>query len=285
MTKDTLFCQKQTINCGGKIINLSSSLVMGVINITPDSFFSGSRFQNIDEVLLEIDKMISEGADIIDIGASSSRPGAEILKAEEEINRLIPVLKHIKKEFPEIIISIDTYNSKTAIETINNGAHIINDISAGSIDNKMFQTIAGLNVPYIIMHMQNTPKNMQKNPSYNNIVKEISFYFSEKINVLKQLGVNDIIIDPGFGFGKTIDHNYELLSKLEYFKIFSEPLLVGFSRKSMITKALNIKTEDALNGTTVLNSIALLKGAKILRVHDPKEAKQTVELIKRLANS
>lgn len=282
ITKDTLFCQKYFINCGGKIINLSSSLVMGVINITSDSFYSDSRFQSIKDILLKTEKMLSDGADIIDIGAASSRPGAGLISSKDELNKLIPALKAVNKEFPDVIISIDTYNAETASETIKNGAHIINDISAGSIDKKMFQTIAENNVPYIIMHMQGTPQNMQEEPSYKNIIKEISLYFAKKIDELTKLGVKDIIIDPGFGFGKTLEHNYELLNKLEYFKIFNNPLLVGLSRKSMINKALNIKPGEALNGTTVLNSIALTKGANILRVHDPKEARQAIRLIERL---
>lgn len=255
---------------------------MGVINITSDSFYSGSRFQSIKDILLKTEKMLSDGADIIDIGAASSRPGAGLISSKDELNKLIPALKAVNKEFPDVIISIDTYNAETASETIKNGAHIINDISAGSIDKKMLHTIAEHNVPYIIMHMQGTPQNMQEKPSYKNIIKEISLYFAKKIDELTKLGVKDIIIDPGFGFGKTLEHNYELLNKLEYFKIFNNPLLVGLSRKSMINKALNIKPGEALNGTTVLNSIALTKGANILRVHDPKEARQAIRLIERL---
>ncbi len=279
MPKDTLFCQKETLNCGGKIINLSSALVMGIINITPDSFFSGSRFSGDAEILNYVEKILSEGADIIDIGAASSRPGAKLINPKDEQKVLMPILKAIVKKFPNAIISIDTYNSDTALKTIEYGANIINDISSGDIDNKMFEIIAKLNVPYIMMHMQGTPENMQLNPKYNNIIKEISLYFAEKVNKLRLMGVNDIIIDPGFGFGKTLEHNYELLNKLDYFKIFDCPMLVGLSRKSMINKVLNTKPEDALNGTTVLNTIALMKGAKILRVHDVKEAKQSIKLM------
>jgi dihydropteroate synthase len=279
MPKDTLFCQKQTLNCGGKIINLSSALVMGIINITHDSFYKGSRFTSEEAALNIAEQMLKEGAGILDIGAASTRPGAPLIKPEEELQNLIPIIKTIVNKFPEAIISVDTYNSETAKTAIENGAHIINDISAGEIDDKMFETIAKLNVPYIMMHMQGTPENMQENPSYNNIVKEISLFFAEKIQKLNLLGVNDIIIDPGFGFGKTTEHNYELLRDLEYFRIFEYPLMVGFSRKSMINKILKTNPENALNGTTVLNTIALMKGAKILRVHDVKEAIEAVKLV------
>ncbi|MBS4014086.1 MAG: dihydropteroate synthase [Bacteroidetes bacterium] len=279
MLKDTLFYQKHTLNCGGKIINLSSALVMGIINITPDSFYGGSRFNNEDDILKQVEKMLSEGADIIDIGAASSRPGAKLISPEDEQKVILPALKSVVKKFPQAIISVDTYNSDTAIKSVESGAHIINDISSGDIDVKMFDVIASLNVPYIMMHMQGTPENMQTEPKYNNIIKEISLYFAEKINKLRLMGVNDIIIDPGFGFGKTLENNYELLSKLDYFKIFDCPMLVGLSRKSMINKVLNTKPDEALNGTTVLNTIALMKDAKILRVHDVKEAKQAIMLV------
>ena len=285
MSKDTLFYQKHTINCGGKIINLSSALVMGIINITPDSFYKDSRALSTGEVLAKVEKMIADGADMLDVGAASTRPGSKIISPAEEQERLLPMLKEIVKNYPEIIISVDTYNSDTAEKAINEGAHIINDISAGRHDKNMFDLVSKLNVPYIMMHMQGTPENMQNNPEYSNIITEISLYFAEKINILRNKGVNDIIIDPGFGFGKTLQHNYELLGGLGYFRIHDYPVLVGFSRKSMINKVLEVNPENALNGTTVLNTIALMKGAKILRVHDVKEAKEAIKLVATLKQS
>ena len=282
MAKDTFLNRKQTLNCKGKLIDISKPSVMAILNITPDSFYNKSRVSNVAEALTQAEKFIEAGAKFIDVGAYSSRPGAADVSETEEIERLVPIVEAINKVFPETLISADTFRAKVAEEAINAGAHIINDIAAGNLDDKMFETVAKLQVPYIMMHMKGTPQNMQDNPSYENVTKEVFSYFSEKISKLKSLGVKDIILDPGFGFAKTLDHNYELLRNMQMLNFFELPLLVGFSRKSMITKALNIKTEDALNGTTVLNTTALLKGANILRVHDVGEAVECVELVKLL---
>ena len=282
MAKDTFLNRKQTLNCKGKLIDISKPSVMSILNITPDSFYNKSRVSNVAEALKQAEKFVKAGAKFIDVGAYSSRPGAADVSETEEIERLVPIVEAINKAFPETLISADTFRGKVAEEAINAGAHIINDIAAGNLDDKMFETVAKLQVPYIMMHMKGTPQNMQDNPSYENVTKEVFSYFSEKISKLKSLGVKDIILDPGFGFAKTLDHNYELLRNMQMLNFFELPLLVGFSRKSMITKALNIKTEDALNGTTVLNTTALLKGANILRVHDVKEAVECVELVKLL---
>jgi len=260
-------------------MNLSSPMVMGIINITPDSFYDGGKFQTTWQVVKHAEQLLSEGASILDLGAASTRPGAALVGAAEEKERLLPVIKGILRRFPEAILSIDTYNSETAIMAIEEGAHIINDISAGNIDPAMFDTMARLQVPYILMHMQGTPAGMQQNPVYKDLIKEISAFFAERINRLNQMGVNDIIIDPGFGFGKTIEHNYQLLNQLDFFRIFDLPLLVGLSRKSMINRVLGTKPDDALNGTTVLNTIALEKGATILRVHDVQQAIEAVKIV------
>ncbi len=285
MAKDTFLNRKHTLNCKGKLIDMSKPSVMAILNITPDSFYSKSRMASVEEALERAEKFMEAGAKFIDIGAYSSRPGATDVSETEEIERLVPVVKAINQAFPDAIISADTFRAKVAEESINAGAHIINDIAAGNLDEKMFETVAKLQVPYIMMHMKGTPQHMQNNPNYQNVSKEVFSYFSEKIKTLNQLGVKDVILDPGFGFAKTLDHNYELLRNMQMLNFFELPLLVGFSRKSMITKALNIKTEDALNGTTVLNTTALLKGANILRVHDVKEAVECVELVNRLIGS
>jgi dihydropteroate synthase len=274
------FMKKQFINCRGKLIDLSTPLIMGILNITPDSFYDGGKYSTEKDLIKQTEKMISEGAVIIDVGAVSTKPGAENITEEEERKRLFPFLEKLIKRFPETNFSVDTFRSGVAEMAIDKGAAIINDISAGSFDEKMFDVIAKYNVPYIIMHIKGTPQNMQKNPIYENIVKEIMFYFSEKINALKLRGVNDIIIDPGFGFGKTVEHNYEILKNLKTFEVFKMPILVGISRKSMINKVLNIDSEDALNATTSLNTFALLNGANILRVHDVKEAMEAVKIVK-----
>ncbi len=279
--KDNYFNSKLTINCAGKIIKLSTPVVMGIINLTPDSFYDGGKYKSNWDVIKQAEQLLYEGATIIDMGAASTRPGAEIVSPIEEQKRLLPALETVLKKFPVAIISIDTYHSSTARLAIENGAHIINDIFAGSLDAKMFETVAQYNVPYIMMHIKGTPANMQKDPVYGDMVEEIIFYFSEKINKLQSLGVKDIIIDPGFGFGKTLEHNFELLNKLNYLKILELPLMVGLSRKSMINKVLGIAPEEALNGTTVLNTIALTKGADILRVHDVKEAAEAIKLVKK----
>ena len=279
MTKEDFFTPNKTINCKGKIINLSPPLVMAVMNITPDSFYDGGTYRNPLDAINKAEKFLKEGADIIDMGAASSRPGAALIDPAKEQERLMPALKAVVKQFPGAIISVDTYHASTARLAIKAGAHIINDISAGTIDDQMFETVATLNVPYIMMHMQGRPDTMQEKPRYASLTREIIGFFPEKIRKLKDLGVHDIIIDPGFGFGKTLEHNYQLLSDLEYFKILELPLLVGFSRKSMINKVLGVPPAAALNGTTVLNTIALTKGADILRVHDVREAREAIKIV------
>ncbi len=283
--KDTFFSKKQTINCRGTLIDFNKPKVMGILNITPDSFYAGGRYDNPENLLAKAKQMLADGAEILDIGAYSSRPGAEHITEQEELNRLISVVGIIRKNIPDAILSIDTFRSEIAKIMVNDyEVDIINDISGGDMDDQMFETIASLNVPYILMHMKGTPQNMQQSPKYNDIVRDILFYFSEKIEKLTLLGVNDIIIDPGFGFGKTLEHNYELLSRLEEFKIIELPMLIGLSRKSMIYKLLETTPENALTGTIALNMVALQKGADILRVHDVKEAKESVTLFSKLNN-
>jgi dihydropteroate synthase len=274
-----------SINCKGTLVDLSSPKVMGILNITPDSFFDGGKYTSEKEIISHTEKMILDGATFIDIGAYSSRPGAKPISEEDELNRILPVVTNLVKEFPEIIISVDTFRSSIAKQCILNGAAIINDISAGSLDNNMFKTIAELQVPYIIMHMQGNPENMQANPTYNNIVQELLFYFSNKIAQLRKLGVNDIITDVGFGFGKTVAHNYHLLHHLKMFQNLEVPSLVGISRKSMLYKPLQINPEMALNATSSANTIALLHGANILRVHDVKEAMECIKIVDLLKNN
>jgi len=274
-----VFNKKKSINCRGKLLGLEKPLVMGILNVSPDSFYDGGRYSNIEKVEAQIGKMIREGADIIDIGAYSSRPGAKNIPVKEELERLKPVLELCFKNFSSIVVSVDTFRSEIAKIVVNDyGVSIINDISGGSMDKNMFETISRLNVPYILMHMEGTPENMQDNPVYEHVVVEIIKYFSQKLESLKNLGIHDVILDPGFGFGKTIDHNFEILNKFHDFRIFELPLLAGLSRKSMIYKYLNCTPDNALNGTIVLNTIALEKGADILRVHDVAEARQAVEL-------
>ena len=266
----------------GNKLNLDEPIVMGILNVTPDSFFDGGKYKNEEDIINQTIKMIDEGATIIDIGGYSSRPNAEHISEQEEVNRIIPIITLVRRIFPDILISVDTFRSNIAKTCIENGADIINDISGGTIDNKMYETIAQLDVPYILMHIKGTPQNMQEYPDYTDVVAEVTEYFSDKIKQLNQIGVKDIILDPGFGFGKTVDHNYHLLSSLDEFNELGLPILAGVSRKSMINKVLNTTPDEALNGTTVLNTIALLKGAKILRVHDVKEAKETIALFKQL---
>ncbi|WP_369048982.1 dihydropteroate synthase [Tenacibaculum sp. UWU-22] len=271
-----------TINCKGKLITLTSPKVMGILNLTPDSFFDGGKYKNDRDFLLQTEKMLNEGATFIDLGAYSSRPNAAHVSETEELKRIVPIVNLLLKNFPEIIISIDTFRSSVANETINAGAAIVNDISAGNLDKNMFKTIAKLQVPYIIMHMQGTPQTMQQNPTYKNITLEIASFFSKKLNQLHQLKVNDVIIDVGFGFGKTIAHNFELLKNMAYFKKVNAPILVGISRKSMLYKPLKISPKEALNATTAAHTIALLNGANILRVHDVKEAIETIKITEQL---
>jgi len=272
----------KSINCNRTLIDLTSPKVMGILNITPDSFFDGGKYKNETEIISQVEKMLAEGATFIDVGAYSSRPGAKHISEQEELERILPVVKTLVKEFPEILISIDTFRGNIAEKCIESGACIINDISAGSIDPTLFKTIAKLQVPYIIMHMQGTPQNMQANPTYKNIVTDILNLFSEKIFELRALGVNDIIADVGFGFGKTIEQNYSLLNNLALFQNLEIPLLTGVSRKSMLYKPLELTPEKALNATTVANTIAVLNGTAILRVHDVKEAVETIKIIELL---
>ena len=260
------------------IFSTEDRIVMGILNITKDSFYDGGRYINNQKIIARCKSMLEEGASIIDIGAQSSRPGAIQVSSRKELEKLIPTIKLLKNTFKDITISVDTFWSNTAKECIRSGANIINDISAGEKDKNMFSTITELNVPYIIMHMQGTPQNMQKEPSYNNITKEIITYFKNKINQLHKAGFYKIIIDPGFGFGKTIEHNYKLLNNLQKFKSLETPILIGTSRKSMIYNLLNVTPQDALNGTSITNTIALQNGANILRVHDVKEAMECIKI-------
>ncbi|WP_281298532.1 dihydropteroate synthase [Flavobacterium limnophilum] len=273
-----------TINCKGQLIDLSTPKVMGILNVTPNSFFDGGKYKNESEMLSQVGKMLSDGATFIDVGAYSSKPSAEFVSEEEELQRIVPIINLILEYYPETLISIDTFRSEVAQVCIENGAAIINDISAGNLDDNMMETIAKYNVPYIMMHMRGTPETMQKMTSYDNIVKEMLFYFSERVAQARSHGINDLVVDPGFGFAKTLEQNYEVLQKMELFEILELPLLAGVSRKSMIYKTLNSSAEEALNGTTVLNTIALTKGAKILRVHDVKEAMECVTLFNKLNN-
>jgi dihydropteroate synthase len=271
-----------TINCKGQLIDLSIPKVMGILNVTPNSFFDGGKYKNEEEIISQVGKMLTEGATFIDLGAYSSKPSAEFVSEQEEIERMVPVIELILKHFPEALLSIDTFRSEVAKASIESGAAMINDIAAGELDDKMFEVIAHYNVPYIMMHMRGNPQTMQSLTAYDDIVKEMLFYFSEKVQKARSLGINDLILDPGFGFAKTTDQNYEVLQKMELFNAFDLAVLAGVSRKSMIYKTLEITAQEALNGTTVINTIALTKGAKILRVHDVKEAMECVRLFEKL---
>jgi dihydropteroate synthase len=267
-----------TLNCKGKFLLVDKPLVMGIINTTPDSFYEGSRFSDTDKILSQAEKMIAEGADIIDIGGQSTRPGSEAVSEEEELKRVIEGVEAIHRNFPDTIISIDSYYSTVVKKSVEAGASIVNDISAGNIDKQMMPTIAELQTPYIIMHMRGNPATMQQNLNYDNVTREVLDFFIQKTGECKKAGIHDVIIDPGFGFAKTINHNFELLKNLSAFEILDTPILIGISRKSSVYKTLGITAEEALNGTTVLNTIALMNGANILRVHDVKEAKEAVKL-------
>lgn len=273
-----------TINCKGTLIDLSTPKIMGIVNVTPDSFFDGGKLTNSDEIVGQVEKMLQDGAMFIDLGGYSSKPGAEFVSEAEELNRVIPIVKLLVEKFPDILLSIDTFRSEVAKQAVENGAAIINDISAGLLDEKMLETVAKLQVPYIMMHMKGTPKTMQSLANYEDLLKEMNFYFSERIAKARSFGLNDIIIDPGFGFAKTIEHNYELLQNLELLQFHELPILAGISRKSMIYKTLETSPENALNGTTFLHAFCLQKGANILRVHDVKEAVECVKLISKLKN-
>jgi len=272
------------INCKGHLIDLEHPKVMGILNLTPDSFYDGGKYKSAADIVRQVEKMLNEGATFIDIGAYSSRPKAKHISQDEELSRLLPVLELVMKEFPNALISIDTFRSHVAELAIQSGACMVNDISAGSLDRDMFATIAKLQVPYILMHMVGTPQTMQQNVQYENLIKDMIFYFSQKVFALRKLGVNDLILDPGFGFSKTIDQNYELLQKLELFSGMNLPLLVGLSRKSMLYKLLDLDADRALNATTSVNTIALMKGASLLRVHDVREAVETVKIFEKIMN-
>jgi dihydropteroate synthase len=273
-----------TINCKGQLIDLTIPKVMGILNVTPNSFYDGGKYKSSSEMLTKVEKMLRDGATFIDVGAYSSKPNAEYVSEEEELQRILPIINLILEYYPETFLSVDTFRSEVARACIENGAAMINDISAGNLDDKMLETIAKYNVPYSMMHMRGTPETMQKMTSYENIVKEILFYFSEKVARARSFGITDLIIDPGFGFAKTVDQNYEVLQKMELFDILELPLLAGFSRKSMIYKTLQTSADEALNGTTVLNTLALTKGANILRVHDVKEAMECVTLFNKISS-
>ena len=274
------------INAGGRLLDLEIPKVMGIINITPDSFYKESRYSTDEEILVTAARMLEDGADILDIGGYSSRPGAKDISVDEESNRVLKAVKLINRKFPEAIISVDTFRADIAREAVVGcGASIINDISGGDSDDRMFLVVETLNVPYILMHMKGDPRTMQNKPVYEDIVADILKWFGDRIFKLKSAGLKDIIIDPGFGFGKTIDHNFELLRRLGDFSIAGLPVLVGISRKSMIWKTLDISVDEALNGTTTLNAIAIFNGADILRVHDVREAVQTVRLIRKVKNA
>lgn len=271
-----------TINCKGKLIDLSKPKVMGILNLTPNSFFDGGKYTKEEEIIAQVQKMLSEGATFIDIGAYSSKPNAEFVSVEEEIARIVPVVELLINHFPNILISIDTFRSEVAEACILKGAALINDISAGKLDDLMLAVIAKYNVPYIMMHMKGTPQTMQTLTQYDAIVEEVLLYFSERIAAARSLGINDLIVDPGFGFAKTLEQNYELLQKMELFGQLNLPILAGISRKSMIYKVLNCNASESLNGTTTLNTVSLMKGANILRVHDVKEAMECVALFNAL---
>lgn len=273
------FKSKKYINCKGKLVNLEKPAVMGILNITNDSFFDGGKHNSVDNALFQTEKMLNEGATFIDIGAQSTRPGADMIGQEAELKAAIPVIEKLAEKFPEIIISIDTFRAEVAQQAIAAGAAMINDVSGGEDDPKMFETVINLKVPYILMHKQGDYKTMHHNPTYQNVVTDFMNYFIPKVEYLKQNGVADLILDLGFGFGKNLEHNYELLSKMDRFKIFELPILVGVSRKKMIQNVIEADAQHALNGTTVVNTIALMKGAKILRVHDVKEAVEAVKIM------
>ena len=273
------------INIRGRLFDLSKPKVMGILNLTPDSFYDGGVHNEINKIEDHVNKMVNDGMDILDIGGYSSKPGAKNISVDEELSRVIPILKHIRKIFPELVISIDTFRSKIASASLNEGADIINDISGGTLDKNMMSVVAKNNCPYILMHMQGNPQNMQNNPSYENVTLEIIQYLAQRIKIAHDNNIVDIIVDPGFGFGKTLEHNFEILNNLEKFNVLDTPILAGFSRKSMIYKTLKTSSEKALNGTSSLNTIALTKGAKILRVHDVKEAKECIILHEKTISS
>ncbi len=271
-----------TINCKGTLVDLTTPKVMGILNLTPDSFYDGGKYKDADSILHRVATMLQEGATFIDMGAYSSRPGAEHVPEDEELARMLPVIDLVLKNFPDTLISIDTFRSKVASECIEHGAAIINDIAAGNLDDAMMATVAKYQVPYIMMHMKGTPQSMQKEATYDDLIKDLRYYFSEKIDEATTYKINDIIIDPGFGFAKTVSQNFNLLNHLDLFQTFGLPLLIGLSRKSMIYKTLGTTPQEALNGTTAMHTVALLKGANIIRAHDAKEAMECVKLVEAL---
>ncbi len=284
--KDTFFSRKYLINCRGSLLDLSQPKIMGILNVTPDSFYDGGRYFQEKAISEQLDKLVADGADIIDVGGYSSRPGADHIPVGEERDRIRPVLDLIRKKYSGLIVSVDTFRAEIAREVVEDyHVDIINDISAGEMDHSMFNAIAELQVPYIMMHMKGTPQDMKERANYDDMMKEIMDYFSKKYDQLRNLGVNDIIIDPGFGFGKTVQNNYQLLHHLNQFKIFGLPIMVGLSRKSMIYKTLDITPDESMNATTVLNTLALMSGANILRVHDVKEAGEVITLVEKYRTS
>jgi dihydropteroate synthase len=274
----TAIQMKRTIVCGGEIIDLSAPKVMGILNLTPDSFYDGGKLKDEKSLLFQAEKHLSEGATFLDLGAVSTRPNADEVALEEELSRIVPAVEVLSKNFPKAKLSIDTFRAKVAEETVHAGAHMINDISGGTMDETMFETIAKLNVPYVMMHIKGTPQTMQSFAQYENVTQEVFQFLLERSQTLKQLGVHDVILDPGFGFAKDLTQNYELMREMDQLQKIGLPILVGISRKSMINKVLNTKAAEALNGTTALNTIALQKGASILRVHDVKEAIECVKI-------
>jgi len=277
--EDTFFQVKKTLNCNGRLLDLSTPAVMGILNFTPDSFYDGGRLNNDQSIINTIESMISAGVDIIDIGGQSTKPGSTRISSADEWKRVSGPLQLIRKQFPGIIISIDTFYSEVAKNAIEEGVSIINDISAGEFDSNMHSLVASKKIPYVLMHMKGEPKTMQENPQYDNVTEEVLQFFIHKVHRLKEMGIVDVILDPGFGFGKNVNHNYELLRNLSLLKMIGHPILAGISRKSMITKVLQVKPQDALTGTVALNTIALLNGASILRVHDIKEANDVRKIV------
>lgn len=277
--------EKQTINCRGRLLDLSHPIVMGILNLTPDSFFDGGKFNSEDAMLRQAEKMLAEGASILDLGGMSSRPGAQLISEEEELRRVLPAVTALLAHFPDAVVSVDTFRSRVAAESVAAGAAMVNDIYAGRFDGKMFETVAALGVPYIMMHMQGEPANMQTAPSYGEVVREVLHFFIEKLGKLRALGIKDVILDPGFGFGKSVEHNFQLLANLSIFRMTELPILAGISRKSMICKVLRVNPDRALNGTTALHMVALQQGARILRVHDVREAMEVIRLWEQTENA
>lgn len=285
-TANKFLKRKNTIQLNGKIIDLSNPVVMGILNVTPDSFFDGGRYTTEKQVLERAEEILEQGAMIIDIGAITTQPGSEGISSKDEIDRLLPAVKAVKKAFPEAFVSIDTYRSWVALKIIEDcGPCMVNDVTGGNFDSNMYETIGKLRVPYILMHMKGNPLIMQNNPDYDDVIRDISSFFADRVKRLTKAGVNDVIIDPGFGFGKNLLHNYDLLNRLDSFKVFQLPLMVGISRKSMIHKLLEISPKEALNGTSVVNTLALMGGADILRVHDVREAVEAVRILNMLKST